>query len=411
MFNFLRKATCPQADISAVKNPTLTVEYDQISAEDEIKGSPADVKVTDDEKSPDDVKVTDDEKSPDDVKVTDDEKSPTDVKVTGDEKSPADVKVTDDEKSPDDVKVTNGEKSSTDVEENKTESDTPDSKDTVVGKEKEAPSGEDVADGETVAEKESENSSKEKPKASLTVEEYLNEHGFSVDFSKSKEYDRVVEPLKVISTYIAKHYDLLHKFLAFIRVRLAKNLFISFSVDKLSEAEKDEIIRFAKEKLSPYGMLSNTYYNFATNVITAQIPASPRVHSFLAGGWLEIFSRQIVEKILSERAKELGVGYSIYSNLLVSKDDLKHELDVVFKLENGKMCWVECKSGNFCDFAALYNVGVDMATIPSHTLLLVSNSSKDSTDAISYLYEIFCANLDTFTAELSKMINESINNN
>lgn len=245
-----------------------------------------------------------------------------------------------------------------------------------------------------------------------TIEEYLNAHGFNIDYSRVGEYDLVCSSVKDIAEYIFENHDLISDFLGFLRIKLAKDGYISYSMERLSPEAKEVTIKFAKDILTPNGVLSNTYVNYTTNLITANIPGAKRIHSFIAGGWLEIIARQTVEEIVSKRAKELGVDYQVFSNLMVSKEGKLHELDVVFKLTNGRMCWIEAKSSpKYNDFNTFYQVGVDLATTPTYTLLLYPGADKHI-PSICYFYDIHCCNLDKtlFISQINEMLNKSINN-
>lgn len=245
-----------------------------------------------------------------------------------------------------------------------------------------------------------------------TIEEYLNAHGFTVDYSRAGEYDLVCNSVKDIAEYIFENHEHISDFLGFLRIKLAKDGYVSYSMERLSPEAKETTIKFAKDILTPNGVLSNTYVNYTTNLITANIPGAKRIHSFIAGGWLEIIARQTVEEIVSKRAQELGVDYQVFSNLMVSKEGKLHELDVVFKLTNGRMCWIEAKSSpKYNDFNTFYQVGVDLATIPTYTLLLYPGADKHI-PSICYFYDIHCCNLDKtlFISQINEMLNKSINN-
>lgn len=245
-----------------------------------------------------------------------------------------------------------------------------------------------------------------------TIEEYLNAHGFTVDYSRASEYDLVCNSVKDIAEYIFENHEHISDFLGFLRIKLSKDGYISYSMERLSPEAKEVTIKFAKDILTPNGVLSNTYVNYAANLITANIPGAKRIHSFIAGGWLEIIARQTVEEIVSKRSQELGVDYQVFSNLIVSKEGKLHELDVAFKLTNGRMCWIEAKSSpKYNDFNTFYQVGVDLATIPTYTLLLYPGADKHI-PSICYFYDIHCCNLDKtlFISQINEMLNKSINN-
>lgn len=245
-----------------------------------------------------------------------------------------------------------------------------------------------------------------------TIEEYLHAHSFEIDYSRVGEYVLISDSVKDVAEYIFEHHENISDFLGFLRIKLSKDGFVSYSMERLSSEAKEATIKFAKDILTPHGLLANTYVNYNANLITANIPGAKRVHSFIAGGWLEIIARQIVEDIVSKRAKEFCVDYQVLSNLMVSKDGKLHELDVVFKLANGRMCWIECKSSHkYCDYETFYKVGVDMSTIPTYTMLLYPGEDK-YVSSICYYYEIYCCNLNKtrLISQITDMLNKSINN-
>jgi hypothetical protein len=211
---------------------------------------------------------------------------------------------------------------------------------------------------------------------------------------------------------MVKNYKLLSGFLCYLRQRLVADRMVEFSLNDLSEEAKAETVCFVKEKLSPYGLLSNTVVNGA-GYILGSIPKTKRVTAFLTGGWLEIYARVIAEEEISRLARELGVGYQILSNVTVSKGDIVHELDVVCQLDKGRLCVIEAKSGNrFRNYEKLLAVGQDLATIPNYTLLLDANKTAEAAESIRYLYEIFCCTLNSsmLRSQLREMLRKSVEN-
>lgn len=242
-----------------------------------------------------------------------------------------------------------------------------------------------------------------------TVEEYLALHGFRVDFSQSEAYDETCGPVKELAVYMAEHHDLLSDFLGHLRRRIGKDLTVFFSLTPLNDEAKKETIRFVKEKLSPFGLLSNALINGA-GIVTARIPNAKKVIAFLNGGWLEMYARKVVEEEISLYADEKGLSYQVFSNLKISGENSLHELDVVCKLGHGRLCVVEAKSGNFRDYCELLDRGYDIATIPNHTLLLNATTTDEAALGFSHFYGIYCSNLkDTsFRASLRKMLEQSV---
>ncbi len=243
-----------------------------------------------------------------------------------------------------------------------------------------------------------------------TMEAYVAACGFTFRDHLTGKYDEVIPIVKSVAKYIAKHQAEVEMFLAYLRGRLLRDRNIFFHMDKLSEEAQKTTIIFAREVLAPHGLISNLYINYDKKSISAEVPPAKRVIDFLSGGWLEVWTRDVVESTISALAAEHEMGYEIYSNAVVADDTVAHELDVVFRMgTEGRLCMVECKSGK-TDFALLHQVADDLSAIPSHTLLVSAPSTDKAADAIAYFHNIDCCNTnrETLVSRVRDMAERSI---
>ena len=180
---------------------------------------------------------------------------------------------------------------------------------------------------------------------------------------------------------------------------------INYSLAQASESEKDVIIGLA-ERFGEYGIISNVFYNRNTNVINGVVSSAPRIINFLNGDYLEFYGRTVAERVVKESAQKYGVDYEIYSNVIISRDAEKHELDIVFRVGDN-VFWSEIKSGKFSDFDNYRKLGVLMGVNPDRHILLTAETSDEASEVISWFYQFYVSNIENFKNKLEEMIDKA----
>ena len=238
---------------------------------------------------------------------------------------------------------------------------------------------------------------------SPTVASYFASKGFALWVDTKKANVAPVEPLAFL---LAINHNSCKFFLKYVRENICKkNFHINYCVAKIPGDAKNAIVGLA-EKFGEYGIISNLYYNRATEVITGTLSSAGRVVNFLNGDYLEFFGRAVAQKVIKESAAKYGTDYEIYGNVNISKDNEKHELDMVFRV-GGHIFWSEIKSGKFFDFDTYRKLGCKIGLNPDRHILLSAETKDEATDVISWFYEFYVANITSFKDKLTDMIDNA----
>lgn len=243
------------------------------------------------------------------------------------------------------------------------------------------------------------------PKSSIKtdIKSYFMSKGFAVDITNSKNCIPQIEPL---AYYVAEKYEFTNSFLKFIRENIPKKEFVfTYSMDSLSAQEQSATVSLA-EQFTEYGIISDYFFNKASNTIYGKISSAPRVINFLNGYYLEYYAHSVTQKVIEEQAAIHGCDFEIYSNFIIKKNSDKHELDLVFRVGQN-IFWCEVKSGKFSDFDCYRCLGLLMGVNPDRHILLTAEKCDEKCEAISWFYQFYVANIKNFRKKLADMIEAS----
>ncbi len=243
----------------------------------------------------------------------------------------------------------------------------------------------------------------QKDNGKADIQGYFMSKGFSVDTTNSKN---CIPQIESLAYYVAEQYALTNSFLKFIRENIPKKEFIfTYSMHSLSAQEQSATVNLA-EHFTEYGIISDLFYNKALNTIHGRISSAPRVINFLNGDYLEYYAHSVTEKVIKEAAAEHGCDYEIYNNFIIQKEGDKHELDLVFRVGQS-IFWCEVKSGKFSDFDCYRRLGLLMGVNPDRHILLTAEKDDEKSEAISWFYQFYVANIHSFKKKLTDMIETS----
>jgi hypothetical protein len=180
---------------------------------------------------------------------------------------------------------------------------------------------------------------------------------------------------------------------------------ISFKFDKSDAGFYSDLANAFKN----YGLFSKYFIN--RNILTATISSVPRVINYLTGTWLEIYSSFVLEEIVSDYAKSHNFEYEILTNVKVTNtlscNQYFHEVDCVISIDD-KVFGFEMKSGNFSDYATLYETRKALHFIPDRYLLLsLSLEDDEIADTLNYFYEFYFTGISNFKNSLINMIEKA----
>lgn len=236
-----------------------------------------------------------------------------------------------------------------------------------------------------------------------SIQSYFEAKGFSVDIDHSNE---CIPPVESLAFYIAINYQYSKPFLKYIRENIPKkNFSFIFPLGVYPPAQQNTIANVA-DKFSDYGIISDFYYNKTANKISGKISSAPRVINFLNGDYLEYYARSVAQKVVKDIADKHNCDYEIYSNVIITKADEKHELDIVMRAGQN-IFWGEIKSGKFSDFDCYRRLGLSIGVNPDKHILLSAEKDDEQTQAISWFYQFYVSNINNFKEQLTHMLEAS----
>ena len=239
----------------------------------------------------------------------------------------------------------------------------------------------------------------------FTLKTYFDSMGIEMSLSNKNE---CVSSIEKIANFISTNFDNIKGFLHYIReVIPQKSYKLSYSTSELSDEEYANTLE-TFNLFCEYGIITNGYVNKYTKTLCGYLSSAPRVNGFVTGGYLEIFAKSVCQQIVEKLAEEKNCDYELYHNVIVTKENKKHELDIVFRIED-KVFWSEIKSGkNFSDYDYYRRIGLFLGVNPDrHILLTAEKDSPEAIEAISWFYEYYVCNISTFKETLIQMINNA----
>ena len=235
-----------------------------------------------------------------------------------------------------------------------------------------------------------------------TIEEHFKSKDISISIKDTFDTIPVIDKLSV---FIAENFKNCYSFLKYLRgIIRNKNFKVEYNLNFLADIDLNKLLEFAL-KLSQYGIIADFYHNKFTNIFYGNVSSAPRVINFLNGFYLEIYAKQIVENVLSEYSARLNLEYELMHNVVINRSGVLNELDLVFRLGD-KIFWSEIKSGKFSDFDHYRQIGLTLGLNPDRHILLAAEKNNDDTDAISWFYQFYVANIENFEIKLKNMLNK-----
>lgn len=237
----------------------------------------------------------------------------------------------------------------------------------------------------------------------VTISSYFKNKGVGLDIPNET---LTVAPVESLAFTIAINYPQTKAFIRYLRESITRKRFeFSYVLTAHAPAERNAIISLA-EKLNEYGLISNLFHNKTNNTLRGTISTSPRCTNFINGDFLEMYARCVTVGVIKKAAEKYGCDYELYHNVLIHKDAEKHELDIVFRLGD-EVFWSEIKSGKF-NPDEYRKLGLFMSFVPDKLIMLAAEKSNEAAEAITYFYEYYCANINTFKSTLTNMINKAM---
>lgn len=185
--------------------------------------------------------------------------------------------------------------------------------------------------------------------------DYLKKHKVVV-FEGQDDLDRN-EAFEHLARHLGQHYGALAKFYDKMKKQVAANRGGRISIDSWSERERSAAVQFGT-LLHRHGMLKDFYYHRSPRKELRVIPTKDgSTAQFLTGGWLEIYVTWMLMRKL--KGTRNAADYQVLQNVKGTLpegpdfDGGEFEADLMAVIQ-GKMLWIECKTGHWQDYSARF---------------------------------------------------------
>jgi hypothetical protein len=180
--------------------------------------------------------------------------------------------------------------------------------------------------------------------------DHLRERGVLVyegqdDLNRNEAFEHLARDL-------GAHFDLLSPFYEKLKRLVASGRGSKFEVEHLNDVERSAAVQFGT-LLHRHGMLKDFYYHRSPKRALRVIPTKDgKTGQFLTGGWLEIFVSMMLSRRLRAHVSPARCQL-LYNVKGALPDGREFEADIMAVVES-RMFWLECKTGNWQDYAARF---------------------------------------------------------
>ena len=160
------------------------------------------------------------------------------------------------------------------------------------------------------------------------------------------------EAFEHLSRHLGVHFAALSPFYEKLKRCVANGRGQRIDIDHMSPAERSAAVQFGT-LLHRHGMLKDFYYHRSPKRQLRVIPTKDgEIAQFLTGGWLEIFVSAIMGKRL--RASINPEKFQLMYNVKGSFSDGREFESDLMACVDGRLVWIECKTGHWQDYSARF---------------------------------------------------------
>ena len=160
------------------------------------------------------------------------------------------------------------------------------------------------------------------------------------------------EAFEHLSRHLGVHFTALSPFYEKLKRCVANGRGQRIDIDHMSPAERSAAVQFGT-LLHRHGMLKDFYYHRSPKRQLRVIPTKDgEIAQFLTGGWLEIFVSAIMGKRL--RASINPEKFQLMYNVKGSFSDGREFESDLMACVDGRLVWIECKTGHWQDYSARF---------------------------------------------------------
>lgn len=212
------------------------------------------------------------------------------------------------------------------------------------------------------------------------------------------------EAFEHLARHLGTHFNVLANFYEKVKRCVATGRGQRIDIDGFTPAERSAAVQFGT-LLHRHGMLKDFYYHRSPKKQLRVIPTKDgQVGQFLTGGWLEIYVSSMLSRRL--RAAVSPAKYQLLYNVKGAlPDGREFEADVMAAVD-GRLFWLECKTGHWQDYSARFRglvpiFGVDRT---SGALLLIKSPDAPTRKRATDMLDMSLLALDDVDAFISQFL-------
>jgi hypothetical protein len=160
------------------------------------------------------------------------------------------------------------------------------------------------------------------------------------------------EAFEHLARHIGQHFSRVALFYEKMKRCVATGHGTRVDIDRWSDHERSAAVQLGT-MLHRHGLLKDFYYHRSPKRQLRVIPTKDgSTAQFLTGGWLEIYVAWLLSRRL--RARMNPAKFQVLFNVKGTLPDMREFEADLMACVDGRMLWVECKTGNWQDYSARF---------------------------------------------------------
>ncbi|MCH2111252.1 MAG: hypothetical protein MK213_00205 [Planctomycetes bacterium] len=160
------------------------------------------------------------------------------------------------------------------------------------------------------------------------------------------------EAFEHIARHIGQHFNLVGPFYEKMKRCVATGHGTRIDIENWSDHERSAAVQLGT-MLHRHGLLKDFYYHRQPKKQLRVIPTKDgSTAQFLTGGWLEIYVAWMLSRRL--RSKMSPAKFQVLFNVKGTLPDMREFEADLMACVDGRMLWVECKTGHWQDYSARF---------------------------------------------------------
>lgn len=241
----------------------------------------------------------------------------------------------------------------------------------------------------------------EPKRTSVRVSDYVSEAGLSLQLSRNGSNEVEEKTLERVSSFLGERFGSLEGLYEKLKVAATKGGGeFQYSLASSSQNDIGIVTQFCTI-LKETGFLKTYTYSSKQRRVYGRLTAEGKLNNFLTGGWLERYSKSVVQLALRRR----NLPHDLLANpVLVYPNGDRFEIDLMARTPS-KFLMVECKTGNYDVALERHQRIAQDLRIPAKQVLYVLLSVPEQVlDELENQWGFTFANEKTLEVELEKLL-------